>query len=441
MSRLIIYLYDEFEESFRGNGIAAISEVFDPLIIHEKNSVYTFEFKFKKDHPFYSHVKEGRFVKVDDTVFIIRLIDEYAEGRQHIVHVQCEHIMFELLDEFVPLFSHQNSSPQYILDSILDGTRFTGESKVNVPGGVNIQLSKSSKLNCLDKLCENANAIRICSGMPDENGFFKIILLSADGEPKGILVHNRKNKKSIRRIIDGNNVVTRIYPYGADDLTIQEAVKSDGKIYIDSERINEYCRPKERAVKFDNINDPDTLYEVALDYLKKNEVPRKSYEVDLDYLKQEIGQEKIEVGDKILVIDEELDGGVTLDVVVSRIEIDPSPYNRQVKVVLEEAIPSFDKLMADLMLLQETETGVRRGNVWVEFVTVPFSNETITIEFSVPFKTKPVVNVHVIGEQALQPIVKYIQQTVNQKPIWTGCTISIPEGNGEEICMMAIGRV
>ncbi|AKG03484.1 hypothetical protein AAV35_000925 [Salimicrobium jeotgali] len=139
------------------------------------------------------------------------------------------------------------------------------------------------------------------------------------------------------------------------------------------------------------------------------------------------------------MIDEELD--VRFQMVVTETTIVPYGNGVQRTVTLEEMIPSADRLIADIMLKQETDTGIRRGNVWTEFVTVPFSNEETTIDFSVPFKTKPVINCTVIGSESIQPTVEYIQSTLQDIPVYTGCTINAPLGTGQQFCMLAFGRV
>ncbi|MFD2705452.1 phage tail spike protein [Salibacterium lacus] len=430
-----IYLYDEYEEYFNSNGIAVIQDFFDAEMDDKKNDICSFQFNFPRDSTFYDQIREGRFVRWNDTVFIIRIIEEYTQGKQHYVSVQAEHIMFELLDAFEPNFaSVQNGKPADVLAGILNGTRFQAKSQLSDVFKVNIPQTKGAKLSIIDELVKDIYAIRVCTGLPDSSGMFTITLLPAEGESVAELIHNRKNTNQVTRIIDGKSVITRLYPYGSDGLTLEEHPDTNGNLYIDADTIGDYKLPREASVSFDNIADVQSLYQAAKDYLERNKDPKISYEVDVDFLEKDIG-----TGDRVLVIDEELD--VRFQMLVTETTIVPYGNGVQRTVTLEEMIPSADRLIADIMLKQETDTGIRRGNVWTEFVTVPFSNEETTIDFSVPFKTKPVINCTVIGSESIQPTVEYIQSTLQDIPVYTGCKIHAPSGSGQQFCMLAFGRV
>ncbi|MGL5915562.1 MAG: phage tail spike protein, partial [Culicoidibacterales bacterium] len=325
-------------------------------------------------------------------------MEEFSAGSFVEVFVRCEHILFELLDEFMPFMSRQKQTADTIVKYITNGTRF--QSYSNIDGRFNLQVPRGSKLKCIDELCENVDGIRMCSDLPNEQGMFTIEVSPKRRRDLGIIVHNRKNRKKIKRIVNGNDVITRLFPYGQDGLTIEEANNSGRKEYIDSENINDYLRPKEACVVFESIVEPNNLYELAVEYLNSKKKPSISYEIEIEALRDYIEKpDLLEVGDILTVVDEMIGDGIRTQAMITEITYYPDDKDKNMTVSLEEVILGADKLIADLLDSQETDTGIRKGNVWTEFVTVPFSNQVTTIEFGVAYQTKPVINAQVIGDE------------------------------------------
>jgi phage minor structural protein len=432
--RFIIYENDAL--MFDTFGLSVINDAYQIELKQVLNGEHSLSFSIPRDSISYKFITIGRFIKAYETIYIIRSIEEYSQPPAVQVKIYCEHIMFELLDEFIPFLTHQNSTAQYILSRILNGTRFKGTT--NITGAYNLQVTRGSKLKNINELCENVDGIRIPSNMPDENGYFHINIIPSEGIDNGILVHNRKNMSSIKRIINGMGVVTRLYVYGEEGLGIENATKSGKKAFIDADNIQDFPRPKEGAVSFDTINEPNSLYEAGLKYLKTVNKPIVSYEVEMQDLVDISGKSSISIGDIITVIDEELDVRVKVKVT----ELAPKPEEGRNKVSLEQVIPSADQLIASILNDQETETGIRKGNVWTEWLTVPFTNEVITINFSQEYRTQPVVNAQVYGtKQEVYMEINPISQITEGITVFTGVSIHCPSGTGNDIAVQAIGRI
>lgn len=89
------------------------------------------------------------------------------------------------------------------------------------------------------------------------------------------------------------------------------------------------------------------------------------------------------------------------------------------------------------------DSSLTRGNVRVDFVSVPFSEETTSIDFNIPFSTRPAVTCQVIGGSSVPLRVDYITEEREGLVYWTGIEV-IPQGNqllAQFISMIAIGRV
>lgn len=435
MNNNLFTIYKNNETAFLNLGLAVISNPYDIELKKVFNGEDSLSFSINKNSSAYNYLKVGHFIKAYDTIYIIRTIEEISTQSLIEVTVFCEHMIYELIDTFVPFFAHQNSTVKYMLDRILTDTRFKGTS--NITGGYNLQVSKGSKFKQLVGLADNADALLVYDNLPDTNGYFNVQLVSSQGQDKGYLVHSRKNLANIKRILDGTEVITRLYAYGEEDLGIESV--NGGVPYLDAENINEYPRPKEGSVTFETVNDAINLKTSAKKYLERVSLPKVTYEVEMSELQNILNTtDSIQIGDIITVIDEDL--SINVKVKVSEITIHPITNNTQ--VVLDEAQENLEKLIAGIINKQETATGVRKGNAWLEWSSVPFTNELVTIYFSQRFKTQPVVNVEIYNANGTNtPSITILSQLENDEQIYTGITVHIPTGTGTNIAMQAIGRV
>lgn len=437
-----LVIYENNETKFTSFGLSVITDSYDIEIKQIINDEYSLRFTMPIKSKSYKYLKVGRFIKAYGTIFIVRSYEEFSQPPSLMVSVECEHIMFELIDEFVPKTTQVNVSAQYLLNDTLNGTRFIGVTSIT--GTYSLQLEKSTRLKNLDQLCDNTNGIRVCSDVPDANGFFTITLLPNEGVTKGYLVHNRKNLSSMKRTVNGKSVITRLYVYGADGITIETAVGGNGTEYMDSANISDYPSPKEGAVSFDSITDVNSLYEAGISYLEHASIPIISYEVDMEDLNKlvttgpQVSDSELRMGDLISVIDEDL--GITTKAKITALTWDPE--NGNMHVSLDATTETADEVIANIINSQETDTGVKTGNVWTEWLTIPFNNVENTILFGQKYKTKPTIMAHVYGSTEAVPIkVIPIAQIENGLDVFTGVTLTCATGTGTDIAIQAIGRV
>lgn len=432
----LIHIYDKNERNFNTLGIGAITDAYDietKLVQNGEHSlIFTVRYNDKKARL----LQVGFFVKVLDDIFIIRKIEDVSAAPLVEKTVYCEHLLFELMDKFIPFVSHRETRVQKILDSLVENTRFKADSDV-VIGGYNFQLTKGNALNGIFRLAKRLGAKLSISDRPNSEGFFTLFF-SIRNKQIGKLVHNRTNLASLKRIEDGTQMVTRLYVYGEEDMGIEFAQQNEHALpYIDSVNASDFPIPIEGAVEFDSINDPDTLYEAGLEYLQRMSVPTLSYEAEMEELTQELGLTRdLAIGDEVIIIDEDINARVETHVA----EIHHILRDRSLKVSLAEVEPSADKLIAELMEEQTTEKGILKGNVWTEWLTVPFTTDEITIIFDKTYKTKPVLNAQVYGDADATVTVNLVEDMEDETPIYTGATLDCI-GEGTDVAIQVIGRV
>ncbi|WP_017379734.1 phage tail spike protein [Paenisporosarcina sp. TG-14] len=312
MSDDLLVLYDLNERFFTSFGLGVLAKARKINVRKVMNDMYTLDFVIGKQERNSGKLIEGRFIKANETVFIIRKIEEVGHGNTADCYVFCEHIITELLEKRVPAFSKLRTITTDIGIEILKGTRF--KLVPDVEKTHSIVQENSNSMKQLHHLAAIGNFIILPSGLPDVNGIFTIVYRQNTGKQIGFFIYNEKNAKRIHRTTDGANVVTRLYPVGSNGLTIaRAAANSKGLIYMDSVNLSSYAYPREVEVEFSEIADPDALYEAGLEFLSKHDKPIFTYEVEIDDLTVEASK-VIELGDIFLARDDNL--GFTADVML-----------------------------------------------------------------------------------------------------------------------------
>src|SRR5690606_24693789 len=190
-------------------------------------------------------------------------------------------------------------SAGHALYALLQGTGWTIDT-VDVEGIYDLETEKESLLANINKVQE------LWGGFLVWDSINKTISLRDETKWQnytGFQVRYDKNLKSITRI-DDYDIVTRLYPFGENDLNIANV--NDGLLYIEN---FSYTDKVYEGIWYDqNIRDQQALKEAAERHLAKVCRPRHKYTIKsldlrvLDEYKHEIFQ----LGDMIDVIDKDL---------------------------------------------------------------------------------------------------------------------------------------
>ncbi len=286
-------------------------------------------------------LSEENYIKINGQLFIIRTItEERTNDDMLIAHVECEHIFYELINEYKTNFEQSDATVQFLIDELLVGTRFSANT-VSITGNYDLIVNRQSVIAALNQLL-------IATGGELKRDNFNITLLPQTGNDNGVQFRYRKNLRSIKRVVKSDNIVTRLYAYGKDDITIDP---------IDSSNINLYPRPKVAEIVFKDVTDTTTLQQMAIEYLSKHDTPYIYYEADVIELKNAVGYDDSEsfgLGDTIHIYDEDLDLRVSARIV----EYEYYPFEPEKStVVLANFIPSVTDALSKL---NETSNRVDR---------------------------------------------------------------------------------
>lgn len=123
------------------------------------------------------------------------------------------------------------------------------------------------------------------------------------GKESGQEIRFGENLLDLKRYIKADNIATAIIPLGKNNVTIKNANEHNGTDYIfDSEAIGLYGWIYQK-VDFSDVNDPDTLFEKAREYLKKCinlAITIELTAIDLHLIDVDI--DRIKLGDTVRVV-------------------------------------------------------------------------------------------------------------------------------------------
>lgn len=305
MTDYFIVVYDKLETDFTHYGLGVIRNTLEPgpRIFERLNAEYTCDFSVPYMDPAAQHLEEDNIVKIAGQLFIIRTVEESRDSNGRLLaDVFAEHITTELLTEYIPLLTYSSATASAIVSGILAGTRFTGNAMA-VTSSHNFTVERRSATWGLNHFLVLADA-----EMKRDN--FDITFKPEIGVDNGVRISYRKNLKSIKRTKEGRGVITRLFVFGKDGITLAAP--------IDSANIGLYPRPKSGEITFDEITDLTALAAAGTAYLATVDTPRLSYEADIIELKNAEGydiSEEIQIGDTVYIDEEDLGINVTARIV------------------------------------------------------------------------------------------------------------------------------
>jgi hypothetical protein len=138
-----------------------------------------------------------------------------------------------------------------------------------------------------------------------------VSLVTKNGQDNGVRFYYNKNLKTIKRTIETYDMVTRLYVYGKEDMTVK-AVHPDGLEYLeDLTWVNALnLRKKIRIDKWsdERYTIPQNLYDDGMKLLTESAKPLISYEMSVQDLSMLSGHEheSIGLGDSVYIVDTEL---------------------------------------------------------------------------------------------------------------------------------------
>lgn len=239
------------------------------------------------------------------------------------ISARCKHVFFDTQDQyFVEAVGYTSGSIATILNAISTHTKPTSPYILqgNVTGSQGITVYYESLYSALMKVVDAFDGYMVMNN-------YIAYIASSQGADNGVILQYGKNIKDISCAEDWTDVCTRIYPFGANGITVDTTAVGLNNPYIDGS--TQYHRKYIKAVEFDQSNiqrssyASETAYKQALvtDLIAKGEAYLDAHALpEVTYTLKANVEKVSNIGDTIVVIDERL--GLELETTVTAFDYD-----------------------------------------------------------------------------------------------------------------------
>lgn len=320
----MIRIYSCNETDFSSNGLAILDEAKDVCITHELNGSYNLQFEYPIDSAKWEFIANNRICRVGNECFRIRSIDNnkiYALALY--MDAQFKHIQY--------IGDMLGKTPRYIMTQLFKNTNIhimtdaevksLGMEWVNTATDF-FEASKITPIVGVSTLSETLEKQSTMCELYVDN--YNLALVKQIGKDNGNELTLRFNAKSAESSRDASTLITRLYPYGQDDLDISTV--NNGKQYIDSpmvEKIGVY----EGFSNFDECEEPDELLKLAKwqfseDNLERIDIPKYTMTVgyvDVCEAYKYHNLNKPSIGDRVKIFDKSMNTKTLQRIITTKI--------------------------------------------------------------------------------------------------------------------------
>lgn len=320
----MIRIYSCNETDFSSNGLAILDEAKDVCITHELNGSYNLQFEYPIDSAKWEFIANNRICRVGDECFRIRSIDNnkiYALALY--MDAQFKHIQY--------IGDMLGKTPRYIMTQLFKNTNIhimtdaevksLGMEWVNTATDF-FEASKITPIVGVSTLSETLEKQSTMCELYVDN--YNLALVKQIGKDNGNELTLRFNAKSAESSRDASTLITRLYPYGQDDLDISTV--NNGKQYIDSpmvEKIGVY----EGFSNFDECEEPDELLKLAKwqfseDNLERIDIPKYTMTVgyvDVCEAYKYHNLNRPSIGDRVKIFDKSMNTKTLQRIITTKI--------------------------------------------------------------------------------------------------------------------------
>lgn len=336
----MINVYDRKETDFSKNGLAVLNECVECRVKEKLNDAYELELSY----PLYSkkaqYIQPFNIIKADGQLF--RIYNTEKDSKAGVVRVNARHIFYDLLNYMIEDQKAENKACREALDIVIEelglSNTYTVESDIQ-----DLKSQYFSKVNGVEAVFRIVNEWQ--GELIRDN--FAIRANKAKGSDKGVHIRYGKNIIGINETLNCDNVVTWIYPVGANEITLSEKYLLnpawEGSEYPNFAVV--------KIVKFSEATSEGMLRIEAQKYLDAHAIPDVNYKVDFIQLEatEEYKDfkvlEQVDVGDIVTVKHSIL----CIDIKVKVIGIEKDILSaKNTKVELGQPLSTLDQYIAEV---------------------------------------------------------------------------------------------
>ena len=249
--------------------ILSITKPIKLIFTKEINGLWHADLDIEKN----DYIQEECYIEFEKELFIVRKINEIEDKNGLIFKVKLDHVMTELNDFLVAPFNYSGITCETALTNVLSDTDWS-------VGVVDIEGTGDIKSNKMITALAATNLIaKEFDGEIDFHYPGRVVDLKQQiGTVTKLQIRCDKNSDYIERERDPTGLITRLYLFGKDDITI-ESVNPTGKPYLDSPHILDYRNIKPYPL-YTNISDKTVLMNYGQAYLNLYDNPIYRYKIN-----------------------------------------------------------------------------------------------------------------------------------------------------------------
>ncbi|MBQ8300550.1 MAG: phage tail protein [Clostridia bacterium] len=316
----MLKLHEYNEEKFDGGCVAYLGDAIEVKVekkINEIESVY-FDYPYTDEKA--GMIKENMIVSCEGQGYVILKNSRNTKGKD--IKSVTASDLFSTYGKmkFIPNIPDMiGKKPSVIFNKILEGSCFTAftEDELNELGMTWIDndgyedkeylidffsMDKTNVWDATKTLIEN------CGKGELYRDNFKVAIVKRLGTDNGVRLTLEKNMEDMNIMHDFEGVITRLYPFGADDMHIGSV--NGGVQYIDSPNIEKYGI-REGYRDYSDYTDPKKIkahaeWEFSPDNEDRIDIPKIIITggfIDLAKLPEYEATEKVDIGDTVHVYD------------------------------------------------------------------------------------------------------------------------------------------
>jgi phage minor structural protein len=294
--KTIICVYDSKETDFSKNGLRVLNNCISCIITEELNGSY----ELTLTHPIdeqgkWKYLVEDNIIKADGQLFRIYNKDKMLTE----ITVNCRHIFYDLLDNFLEDARPTDLSAVGALDWILTHAQYTHPFIAEGDAG-----GSNTKYYVQKNVVESIfDIITTWGGCELKRDNFTIGLYNNIGADRGIQVLYGKNIQGIDETLNTDGLCTRGLFLGKGGLMLTEK-------YVDSPFVGSFSHPKVRVIENKDIDNEDDLRTYSSTYFAntKCDIPLANYKISflelsktLEYQQNYAILERVYLGDTVTV--------------------------------------------------------------------------------------------------------------------------------------------
>lgn len=264
-------LHEWDETDFTGGCLAYLNEAYDVAVFEGLQETHTVSFKYLMKDEKAELIKENRIVSVEGQAYRITLVKRDYSGSR-IMTVKANRIFYDdALHHHLPTIGNDTDvtkstigvDPYDVIKLAIADTKFEliPDSELKEMGmtrigadGVKIDFYPTDKINTYDVI---QNVIEAYGRGEIYYDNYRFAVVERIGKDNGVRMSIKKNMTSLSVERNTQELTTRLYMYGKDDLTISSV--NGGKPYIDSKEGIEKYGIREAYRDYSDYDDPEKL--------------------------------------------------------------------------------------------------------------------------------------------------------------------------------------